>query len=278
MLCRATLLDAFTLNGQNYQPDLTKGYLEASLSHTVPVFTYYGEGLAPATVRNSFASMLHQPVNREHRLRAFDPDHRTPDAIVGCVVASEFSANAALPRRLEDAPGIRAVASLFKLADGVDKILGQHQAGRQTFTVSMEVFYSNTESGFIMPIADDDDPKWTPEEWRAAGWNYVPYPEADEILLSTRDWKRSRMASWRADGRGYCGKFRREGGPERECYWLMGGLNGQVHYSGFGLVKAGAEPTAQITQMLAHSPELEALEELRASWTSALSASGQSNP
>lgn len=264
---------AVSCNGAVYNPDATKGYVECSFSHVWPVVTYYGECLSPETVRRSFSSVLHQPVNREHRMRIHDPEKKAPDEVIGCIVSAEcgIHSGAALPDSVESSPGIRAVAAIFKQANGVDKIIGQHQSGRHRMTVSMEVIYSPAESGFIMRGEDpgEDELQWTPEPWRRQGLMYVPAEHADSDLVDTRDWARLRMRDMKAGGKGYFGRLRR-GKKEREVYFMMGGLVGAVHYSGLAIVKAGAEPTAQITQMLAHVPEEESVANLIGSIGSAV--------
>lgn len=253
---------SLSINGVTYEPDATKGYMECAFSHSWPVVTYYGECLSPETVARSSNSVMHQPVNREHRMRIHDPEHRIPDEVIGCVVGSETThdrmRNGLVPTSIDDAPGIRAVAAIFKQAHGVDKLLGQHQSGRSTFVVSMEVMYDREQSGFVMLSEDagDEELKWTPASWRKAGLVYIPVHEAGEEFLSARDWKLNRMKGKRPNGKGYCGIVKTNG-RERECYWMMGGLSGQVHYSGLAIVKYGAEPSARIVQMLAHVPEEE---------------------
>ena len=223
---------AVSLNGKTYEPDVTKGFMTCTFSHTWPVVTFYGECLAPMTVGRSSASVLYQPVNREHRMRVHDPEHRIPDEVIGCVIdcACGIGRDGRLPQTVEAAPGIDAVASIFKQAHNVDKLIGQHQSGRQTFVVSMEVMYNSEESGFLYKAIEGTDPDsdfaHTPDAWRRAGLVYVPVTAA------------------------------------REVYWVMGGPDGQVHYGGLGIVRYGAEPSARIVQMLAHaSPEEQGVEE-----------------
>lgn len=258
---------AVSLNGRTYEPDVTKGYMTCTFSHTWPVVTFYGECLAPLTVGRSSNSILHQPVNREHRMRVHDPEHRIPDEVIGCIVdcACGIGRDGRLPQTVESAPGIDAVATVFKQAHNVDKLIGGHQSGRQTFVVSMEVMYNSEESGFVYKAVDGTDPesdfKHTPDTWRRAGLVYMPVTAAREELAATRDFKHMRMRDKREDGKGYCGQAI-VNGAAREVYWVMGGPDGQVHYGGLGIVRYGAEPSARIVQMLAHaSPEDQGVEE-----------------
>ena len=245
--CEIALDDlTLELGGKKFKPDATKAYCEFVMSHSWPVVTFYGEALHPAAIAASYESLLHQPVNFGHQLRSYDAEKIFRDRILGSVVGVEFAGRPSptgwkLPGTVAEAPGIRAVASLFKAADGADRIIGKHQTGRKPYTVSMEVSYANPESGFMVQA--------TPGTI-APGWDYIPLSGATESLRATRDWKQLRMATKRSSG-GYHGEWKDAGGT-REVFWLMGGLTGQNnHYKGVGIVEAGAEPTAEIVQMLA---------------------------
>jgi hypothetical protein len=250
---------AVEINGQKLHPDKTKGYLDFRLSHSLPVITYYGEALHPETIANSFNSMLHQPLNINHAMRIHDKENIPRDRIIGGVVGVEYGRKPSngwkVPPQREQAPGVRAVASIFKEADGADKIIGAHQSGRKHYTVSMELNYSNLDSGFLvsgekMPAHD------TPEDLLGAGFNYIPAQEAPDDLIATRDFSRNQMRSKKPGG----GRFGEWQG--RDAYWLMGGIGGQVHYKGVGVVELGAEPTAGIGQLLASLEEAELAPEL----------------
>ena len=147
------------------------------------------------------------------------------------------------------APGIRAAAVIHKHAERVPKILGEHLGGRHKWTVSMEVDYSVLSSGFIVMQRDQARAKAaellnlsTPDEFTNLGLGYVAMEQAPEELLDTYDFERKRMrpnATW-------------QGLP---VALLKGGINGQVHYRGVGLVRYGAEKEAQIAQILATDPD-----------------------
>lgn len=225
-------------------PDESTAYAVVRLSHTWPVTTLYGECLSPATVRRSHGSMRNKPVSREHKIKSYNPQEISRDYILGSVVDVRFDwPGVALPRTEAEAPGVEVLVALFKASEGMAQMLGAHQSGRHEYTVSMEVRYRGSESGFL--VGDGGGRETTPAAWRQAGWSYVSALEADEALLATRDWRRDRMADMRPDGR-RCGHWN-----GAETYWLMGGLDGAVHYTGVGWVRYGAEPTARVDRLMA---------------------------
>ncbi|MHB9007642.1 MAG: hypothetical protein ACYDC1_11990 [Limisphaerales bacterium] len=265
---------AVTMAGRTFEPDAGTAYLHCTLSHVVPVFTWYGEGLSPSTVGAAWRTMLHKPLNRDHRMKSYDPKNIPADWVIGCAVAVESAlaspGSQRVPATVEESPGIDVVCAIFKAAAGVPDILGKHQSGRQEFTVSMEISYNAGESGFLVDLRDDDEPDRalfakdqggtpTPPTWSRAGWMYVPVQEADEDLLAARNlevkegrllMKKRQMRDRRPDGGGWYGRWR-----DHDVWWLMGGMNGTIDYQGIGVVGSGAEPTAKITQMVAHRAE-----------------------
>lgn len=244
-LCAA----AIELNGARFVPDDSTAYVEFKLSHSFPVVNCYGDCLHPATIGRSYQSLQHKPVNFRHLMRSYDPDSIHRDRVLGAVVAVSYpqTAHGAWPPPADAAaaPGVRAVASLFKMADGMDRILGAFQANRTAYTVSMEVRYYHDESGFLVqtePTAGN----------LAPGWDYFPLGLAPLDLLATRDFKRNRMTTrlsevaWGGEWQG------------RRVWWMMGGPSGTNHYRGVGIVEMGAEPTAAISHLLAAHEELAA--------------------
>lgn len=249
-----------------YQPDASKAYLRARFSVPWPVVTFYGECLSPATVARSFHSALHTPVNLDHKIRAYDPERIARDRIVGCIIEAEVpSRHSMIASAPDEGQGIQAWCSIFKKSETADRVLGKHLTGRSEFAVSMEVSYGIQSSGFLLKSADklEGVKDATPDEWRRHGCLYVPASAADEELLATRCLKRSSDGTYQAaahhmrdrkrGGRGHCGYYRND----VETYWLMGGLDGTVTYTGLGVVAFGAEPTAQIEEVLAADQEAE---------------------
>jgi hypothetical protein len=247
--------NAIDIAGQRLMPDTSKAYAEFGIAHAYPVVTAWGTAMHPGTVANSAASMLHQVFNLAHLMRAYDHSEEKKeiprDYILGSIVAVEYPKTPPGGWRLSNdspAPGIRAAAVIHKHAERVPKILGEHLGGRHKWTVSMEVDYSLLDSGFV--IGQRADAKkaqeslmadTTPEEFSKLGLGYVGMQQAPEDLLNTYDFeanKLQRNATW--------------GGLPVTL--LKGGVNGQVHFRGVGLVRYGAEREAQIAQILATDP------------------------
>lgn len=245
-----------------FEPNETLAYLEGAISHSFPVVTVYGCALHAGTVLNSYRSLLRQVFNRDHRMAEYykgtpEEDKVREDWIIGCVAGVEFHKPAtglSLGALMKNGPvGIRIVNNVFKSAKGVDNLLGKYQAGRQPFTLSMEVTWHKSESGFaIFPVDDSTTGKpdvskefqasidqYAPDDFKASGFGYVPWAEAEPELLATfSNEKNSVVKAWRG----------------RRVAVLMGGIDGSVHYGGVAMVKYGAEPTAAISQLLASDP------------------------
>lgn len=248
--------DGLDWDGQRLKPDDTKGYVEFRISHALPVITAYGCALDPGTITNSFVSMQHQVVNLGHQMKAYHPDDDLRgDRIVGSVVGVKL-----VNGSMSGAPAhIHGVAVIHKLANGLDKVLGQHQSGRHEWTVSMEVRYDLEQSGWAVGKAGaswDDTAKALgpdaagivsggPERLRSMGFGYVPWGEAPEELRACYSDKETRVVSMWSD---------------QPAVLLMGGVDGRVHYMGVGIVPYGAEPTARLTRVMADHPALRALQ------------------
>lgn len=257
-------MDFTSADGQRhfFKPDETKGYMRFHLAQGFPNVLAYGTALAPQTVANSFASLLHQPFDYEHQIAAYhdDPEGKKPnhvtDRILGSVVAVDFPR---MPQGgwkiggAEEAPKIVGVAAYAKLAQGMRKVLGEHATGRHRWTVSMECNYSTSTSGFAIERAGKDGlkdfAKHTPDDLAKAGFDYVPVKEAPDDVLATFSRERKRIVKTY---------------KSRKAYLLMGGLDGSVHFSGVGLVRYGAEPKAAIQSMAASAtpPLLRSLDDL----------------
>lgn len=229
-------------NGRDYAPDQSTGFLDFRLSYAFPDgITVYGEVLTEQTVRNSWKSIVNKPLNIGHLVRSYDPENIRRDRIIGGIVDAT----------MEGPPNhIRALATLYKAAEGVDRIMGQHQSGRRKWTVSLEFMYDLGDSGFLVSAAGDGPTPGTPAELHRAGWNYVPLSEAPEDLFASRDWEHRRFM--RTHPRvPYAGQW-----GDRAIYLAMGGLSGTGHYSGVAVVERGAELTAKIERMMAAHPSV----------------------
>jgi len=226
--------------GQTYTADGTKGYLTFQFSHAFPVVNAYGQALHPNVVARSHASLKHQPVNYEHHVVAYDKDRYQSDKFYGTVLDVDFPRTPHNGWRVSQdksaAPGIKGIASFAKLARGMDTIIGKHQTGRHTYSVSMEVEYFYKDCAFAVALGSAKPAHDTPDDMVGAGWELIPWMEADDDLLATFSMKKKRIVS---DWKG------------RNVVQMMGGLDGTVHYAGLGIVQYGAEREAEILQMAA---------------------------
>jgi hypothetical protein len=250
---------AIEIAGMKKTPNQTRGYLEFFLAHAFPVVTAYRTGLHAGTVANSWESMWDQNFNYGHRIARYhkgteDEGRIRDDAIIGCVVGVEYPKTPDGGWKLgpiEEAPGMRCVAALFKQAQRVDRILGEHMSGKHKWTVSMEVDYWLENSGVALLARGDSVtgqraslPKSeaelvdanTPDDFKAKGVGYLPLLQAPDDLIKCFS---AKEGMWTKP---WC---------EHDLVTLLGGLNGQVHFKGAGSVQYGAEPTATIGQVLA---------------------------
>ncbi len=241
--CQSTT-EAIEIAGQKLVPDETKGYIEFRFSHSLPVVNAYGQALHPNVIGMSYNSLLHQPLDYEHQLVAYNKEKIHHDKILGSVVAVEFPrapmGGWRVPTNPGEAPAIRAAASFAKLARGMDTVMGKHLSGRHQFTVSMEVQYAFKDCAFAVSL-NGGKPKFdTPDDMVKAGFEYIPWIQAEDDLLGCFSPTRNRIISeWKG----------------RKVIQLMGGIDKPVHYSGVGIVQYGAEKPAEILQMAASKTE-----------------------
>lgn len=216
------------LNGRRWVPDDATAYVQFRLAHSLPSVTTYGTSLHPGTVANSYRTMLHKVFNFGHQMRAYDPEKIPRDRILGSIIDVEFTGTPAedgsyaVPASVKDAPGIRAVATLHKMAEGSPKIIGMQKSGRASWEVSLEATYRLSESAWALP--------------KDGGWEFIPWSHASDELRACWNPKKS------AVDRDYDGV---------RPVLLMGGVNGRVQFIGVGLVPRGAEPTNEVEQFLA---------------------------
>jgi hypothetical protein len=245
--------------GRTWEPDEATAYCEFKLAHGFPCISAYGTAVHPGTVANSYLSLVGKPINYAHMMRvndrSKDKDEIRRDYILGAVMAAEFPqaplGGWKMGNDREQSPGIRAVGSIFKMAEKVPGVLGEHLGGRHRWTVSMEMRYELIDSGFLIgdraagtkaqkALMDEV----TPKEVTDLGFGYISVEQMpDDVapeLLGCWDFKKSRIAAnW--------GKL--------PVTLLMGGINGRTAFHGVGLVRYGAEREAEIQQILATDPD-----------------------
>lgn len=234
-LCAA----AVTCGGQTFTPDEDNAYLAFRLSHSLPGVTVMNCGLHPATIAASWPSIVFKQFNFGHLLKAKDPKKQQADRILGTILAAEFPATPeggwTVPATVADAPGIRAVTCVHRVADGAEDILNLHRDGALEWQVSMEVEHRAETGAFALPTAE-------------GGWRFVAWSQADADL-------RQCLAPRPGGGTMVAGEYQ---GVKPVFLW--GGVPGladcagKVRYQGVGLVYAGAEPANKVESVTAGDP------------------------
>ena len=255
---------ALELNGQTFTPDATKAYASFTLARGFPVLTAYGTCVHPATVANSFQSMEHQLVDYDHQLKCYGNDKKPirDDNIIGTVVAVDFPRTPLggwkLGRDKAQAPALHGIMVIHKKAAKVQQVLGEHLTGKHKWTVSMEMEYGLAHSGFVVSDRAAATPEQealmseqTPRELTDLGLGYVALEGAPDSLTQCFSLpNRKIVAAW----------------GQLPVALMQGGLAGEVHFGGVGIVRYGAEREAEIQELLASDPD--ALEQLEdGSWT-----------
>lgn len=215
--------------GLGYKPDNWKAYIEFELCHSLPVVAgpvMSGNyiGYLPKVLAISHESLQHQQMNLRHMLKAYDPKNIPRDRIVGCVVATWFPKDPKggwkMPEDKASAPAIRACAVVFKLAEGVNALLGKHLASREKQSVSIETITSFDNMGLAL---------------RSDLGTVTPLLEAEGDLRDaiSRD--------------GETGALRVGKTPKGEQVVLIYGLEKPVQFRGVGVTPNPAEREAEIT-------------------------------
>lgn len=235
---------AIFFDGQTYEPNPTRGYVEFRCAHTMPVVNEFGCMLHPAVIARSYQTMLHQQFNLNHQMRFWDKEKIANDRMLGAIVAVRFppmpESGWKIAKTKEEAPGIQGVASLSLIAHGADRIVGEHKTGRKERTVSIEMIFDETESGFV--VMGQDVPanlrQDTPQDIWTQSMVYIPWAKAPEEMRKLWNGKRIK-GRWR----------------NQDVRMLCGGIDNSVHFAGLGLVDIGFEKEACVKAMLAGSGE-----------------------
>lgn len=217
-----------------FKPDESKAYMQFSIQHAMPSVagpTMKGNFLAyhPAVIERSHRGLLHQQLDLEHRIKRYDPEKIPRDRIIGAIVHAKFPPSPPMGWQIGDdaqaAPAIRAVAAIFKKAEGVPKVLGEHQSSKEKWNNSIEVLYKIDDLGVYIPSTREV---------------IAPFSKLDERGMkgvAFRDKKSGHLM---------IGKHRGE-----QLALAPGGVNGTIAYDGVGMTKNPAEREAQIEQVLA---------------------------
>lgn len=247
MDCSLTLCgeSGITFGSNVYRPDSTKCYLAFEVSHSFPVMTLSLQSLHPAVIAKSWSTLKEAKLDFEHQIQSYHDDPNIKERIVGSVLDAEFPGTPDGGWKVQSdatkAPGIRGIAVVWLEAFGVASMLDSHLSGRKKLSVSMEVLWPLESAGYAVqlngstPLFKDT----TPDDMRAIGLEYVSYLEAPPELQAAYSTKARRVRMT------YKG---------RKVAVMMGGLSGEVHYAGLGLVANPAEREARITRVTANNP------------------------
>lgn len=214
------------------EPDAHRAYFTFDVHHSTPVIagplvsgnytTYH-----PAVLARSAGSLLHQQVNLRHQIKAYDPEKIRRDRIVGAIVGVHYPPHAAMtmPKTKEEAVPITAVATIFKQAEGVGKMLGDHLTSKQEQSISGEVAFQIPEIAVYLP----------------SDGTFTPFPDLTAEMLK---------GIKRTNGGIFAGKM--GGRPNGEQMIVApGGTEHDVGFQGMGLTPNPAEREAQITRVQA---------------------------
>lgn len=229
------------VGGRKCRPDVAKAFVEAFFGGCLPVVTAYGQAMLPGVVARSFRGMEAQVVNLDHQVRSYAPDSIPRDRIIGGVFALEYpdepEGGWRIPESAAGVPLVRTALSIYKAAEGVNRVLGAHQASRREYTVSLECRWYVAESAWCWRAGAEPVPGATD---LGSGWEGLAWADAPAAL----------RACWGEEANAVTGTW--EG---RRVVHLMGGLDGAVEFTGIALVERGAEPTAEIRKVLCAAPE-----------------------
>lgn len=210
-------------------PDGAKAYVGFEICRSLPHVAgpeLHGRyfGFHPAVLARSHRKLLHQQTNLGHALAAYGAPR---DRIVGTVVGVAFPEKPGgwreLPESPAAAPAMQVVAVLHKRAEGVARLLGNHQSGRVPHSVSIEA------AGGDLHIYDPGERTITPLTDAIERYG-------EEVI------RRDPEQGWQA------GAF--EG---RQLAFAPGGEAGSVEFEGVGYTPSPADRAAKITDIRAET-------------------------
>lgn len=163
-------------------PDDCRAFLSFNICNTVgakgrgigPVQNQNIVGFQPKTLDQSAQSMLFQCFNYNHLMRFYSGEPGTEeyipnDRIIGCIVAVAHPAAPASGFQPTDETALNCTAVVFKMANGVPKLLGEHLTAKKKQSVSMEVTTSVGNLGVWRPSTREIKPLLDPpQHWKSA--------------------------------------------------------------------------------------------------------------
>lgn len=179
-----------------FKADRWKAYVECEVCHSLPDGRLVGAGHGangniiafwPDVIANSHGGLVHQQFNIGHKIAAYAADDKkanAEDRIVGCVIATHVEQKPMegwySPTNLQGKGNhIRALVVVWKLAKGVNKIIGDHLASRVEQSVSIETIVSKERLGIMRPSTGEGFAFLDmPEDWaltvKAAKPGFLP--------------------------------------------------------------------------------------------------------
>lgn len=252
-----------SIAGQKLEPDMTKGYLEFKMAHAFHVtpegkpggITGYGTATSAATLSRSYQTLLHQLVDLGHKVKSYDRskdrDKIPRDYPMGSIVAVEYPQTPVtgwdMTMMSDRVPYIHGAAVIHKQLEKVPQVLGEHLGGRHKWSVSLEMKFHHSKSGFIVHNRSKAKKsqsivlnEFTPIAFNDLDMGYIAVEAAPKDLKDS-----------------YNGPENRIIGPwgDLPVTYLQGGLDGENHFMGMGIVRYGAELEAEISQILASDPD-----------------------
>lgn len=212
---------------QGLKPDDYKAYVGFRVCRSLPHIAgpeshgrYFG--MHPQVLHNSKDGLLHQQTNLGHALKAYGA---TRDRIVGTILGVAFPDPRMrvweLPEKASEAPFLEVVAVIHKAAEGVAKLIGNHQSSRQKSAVSIEA--EGTDAWIY----------WAKDRsFRTFKDALEEFPEAI-TKHEERGWQAGKV-----DG--------------HQLVFTPGGQAGKVIFQGIGYTPTPADDDAKVTRIHAH--------------------------
>jgi len=170
----------------------------------------------------SHESLVHQHTNIGHLMKSYGSARR--DHITGCVLATAMPSfgSMEIPESAEAAARLTVLAVMFKQAQGVPQLLGQHQSGRQQWACSAEIAFAESELGI-----------WDP---------------GDASITMIGDVKGAMGKALTRDDNGTLHVGQVKG---RQLAFALGGVSDPVTFRGLANTPTPAEDTAKINEIRA---------------------------
>lgn len=226
------LASLFEADGFVLEPDEAKGYVIATCCRSFPSVMgpdmrgIYG-GFHPATLAGQHHRMRHTQLSLEHKMKSYGTHRR--DRIMGCVIGTAYPEAPEGGWNLEsltldDAPEMAVLMTVFKAAEGVPKMLGEHLGGSNPWSVSAEVYCRYAVIGVYDP---GDRSIVTLMEALDAHPKGILRDKDNRLLLAT-------------------------GKSGQQLAWAWGGTGeGEIRLPGIAMTGNPGEPVAQVRRMLA---------------------------